>query len=196
MREISVPAMLGETGVDMSKFPTHGNLISWAHVCARNDESAGEVLSRRTLKGAAWIKTLMTQATWAASRKKDSYLRAQYLRLCRTTGDRKKAIIAVAASMLTIAYYPGPVSARGCNRRARGTHAAECPDADAILPEHAQEDEHERDTVRCAAYGEDPIGKPLRQEDVGHGAAPCAQALRENRQGTRPARRRQDDALE
>ena len=105
MSEISVPALLGEIGVDMSKFPTDAHLISWAHLCARNDESAGKVLSRRTLKGAAWIKTLMTQAAWAATRKKDSYLRAQYLRLCRTTGDRKKAIVAVAASMLTIAYH-------------------------------------------------------------------------------------------
>jgi len=105
MSQISVPALLGEIGVDMSKFPRDANLISWAHLCPRHDESAGKVLSRRTLKGAAWIKTLMTQAAWAASRKKDSYLRAQYLRLCRTTGDRKKAIVAVASTMLKIAYH-------------------------------------------------------------------------------------------
>lgn len=104
MSDVSVPALLGEIGVDMSKFPTHSHLVSWARLSPRNDESAGKVQSRRILKGAAWIKTLMSQAAWAASRKKDSYLRAQFLRLSHTA-DKKKAVIAVAASILTIAYH-------------------------------------------------------------------------------------------
>ena len=44
------------------------------------------------------------QAAWAASRKKDGYLRAQFLRLKSRRGP-KKAILAVAASMLTAAYH-------------------------------------------------------------------------------------------
>jgi transposase len=104
MSDVSTPALLAEIGIDMSKFPRHGHLISWARICPRNDESAGKIQSRRTLKGSRWIKALMTQAAWAASRKKDSYYRAQFLRLCRTT-DKKRAIVAVAASMLTAIYY-------------------------------------------------------------------------------------------
>lgn len=102
---VSIPMLLGEIGVDMTKFPTHGNLLSWAHLCSRNDESAGKVISRRTLKGAPWIKTLMNQVAWTAVRTKDSYFRAQFYRLCRTTGDRRKAITAVAASILTVVYH-------------------------------------------------------------------------------------------
>jgi transposase len=102
--DVSIPALLGEIGVDMRRFPTHGHLLSWARLCSRNDESAGKVLSRRTLKGAAWIKTLMTQVAWTAVRTKNSYFRAQFLRLCRTAG-KKKAIVAVAASILTVVYY-------------------------------------------------------------------------------------------
>jgi len=103
--EVSIPALLGEIGVDMTKFPTPGNLISWACLCSRNDESAGKVRSRRTLKGAVWIKTLMIQVAWTAVRTKNSYFRAQFYRLCRTTGDRRKAIVAVAASILTVVYH-------------------------------------------------------------------------------------------
>jgi transposase len=44
------------------------------------------------------------QYAWAASRKKESYLRAQYYRLKARRGG-KKAVVAVAASMLTAAYY-------------------------------------------------------------------------------------------
>src|SRR6267378_3598154 len=81
LSQVSVPALLGEIGVDMSQFKTHGHLVSWARLCPRLDESAGKVHSTRTLKGAAWTKTLLTQAAWAAARAKNSYLHAQFLRL-------------------------------------------------------------------------------------------------------------------
>lgn len=102
--EVSIPALLGEIGVDMTTFPTAASIRSWARLCPRNDESAGKVLSRRTLKGGAWVKTLMIQVAWTAVRTKDSYFRAQFLRLSRTAG-KKKAIVAVAASILTVVYH-------------------------------------------------------------------------------------------
>ena len=104
LSKVSAPAILGEIGVDMSRFKTHRHLVSWARLCPRLDESAGKVHSTRTLKGAAWTKTLLTQAAWAAAKTKDSYLHAQFLRL-RARRGAKKAIVAVAASILTAVYY-------------------------------------------------------------------------------------------
>jgi transposase len=104
LSHVNVPAVLGEIGVDMTRFKTHRHLVSWARLCPRLDESAGKVHSTRTMKGAVWIKGLMIQAAWAAIRNKDSYLHAQYLRLRARRGG-KKAIVAVAASILTIVYY-------------------------------------------------------------------------------------------
>lgn len=104
LSEIGVPALLAEIGVDMTKFKTHGHLLSWARICPRLDQSAGKVHSTRTQKGAVWVKTLLIQAAWAAIKTKDSYLRAQFLRL-RARRGAKKAIGAVAASILTAAYY-------------------------------------------------------------------------------------------
>jgi transposase len=104
LSKVSAPALLGEIGVDMSRFKTHRHLVSWARLCPRLDESAGKVHSTRTLKGAAWTKTLLTQAAWAAAKTKDSYLHAQFLRL-RARRGAKKAIVAVAASILTAVYY-------------------------------------------------------------------------------------------
>ena len=46
----------------------------------------------------------MIQGAWAATRKKESYLHAQFVRLKSRRGP-KKAIVAVAASMLTAAYF-------------------------------------------------------------------------------------------
>jgi hypothetical protein len=45
----------------------------------------------------------LVNAAWSATRKKDCYLRAQFLRLKSRRGP-KKAILAVASSMLTAAY--------------------------------------------------------------------------------------------
>lgn len=104
LSDIGVPALLGEIGVDMTKFKTHRHILSWARICPRLDQSAGKVHSTRTPKGAVWLKTLLIQAAWAAIKTKDSYLRAQFLRL-RARRGAKKAIGAVAASILTAAYY-------------------------------------------------------------------------------------------
>jgi transposase len=104
LSEVGVPGLLAEIGVDMTKFKTHRHIVSWARVCPRLDESAGKIHSRRTQRGAVWIKTLLVQAAWAAIRAKNSYLRAQFLRL-RARRGAKKAIMAVAASILVAAYY-------------------------------------------------------------------------------------------
>jgi len=95
--------LVAEIGTDMSRFKTPGHLVSWAGLCPRLDQSAGKPRSTRTRHG-HWLKTTLVQAAWAAVRKKDNYLHAQYLRIKRRRGA-KKAIIAVAASMLTAAYH-------------------------------------------------------------------------------------------
>jgi hypothetical protein len=102
--ELSARVILAEIGRDMSRFATAGQLISWAGLCPRNDESAGKRRSSRMRKGAPWLKTTLIQCAWAAARKKGSYLQAQFHRLRARRGG-KKAIGAVAASMLTAAYH-------------------------------------------------------------------------------------------
>lgn len=96
--------ILAELGTDMSRFPAVACLISWAGLCPQMNESAGKRKSTRIRKGAPWLKTMLVQAAWGAIRTKDSYLRAQYLRLKARRGP-KKAIIAVAASILKAAYF-------------------------------------------------------------------------------------------
>ena len=100
---MAAQAIIGEIGVDMSRFPTHQHWVSWACLCPRLDESAGRRKSTRTRVGGGWLKTLLIQTAWTTIRGKDTYYRAQFLRLKSRRGPQK-AIVAVAASMLTAMY--------------------------------------------------------------------------------------------
>jgi transposase len=103
--DLAAQVIVSEIGTDMTRFPTAGHLVSWAGLCPRNDESAGKRRSTRLRHGAPWLKTMLVQCAWAAAtRKKDGYLRAQYLRI-RARRGVKKAIVAVAASILSAAYH-------------------------------------------------------------------------------------------
>jgi transposase len=96
--------VLAELGADMSPFPTHRNLSAWAGMCPGNEESAGKRRKRRITPGNRWLKRTLVQAAWAASHTKNSYLASQYRRLAGRRG-KKRALVAVAHSILVILYY-------------------------------------------------------------------------------------------
>ena len=102
--DLAAQVIVSEIGTDMGRFPTAGHLVSWAGLCPRNDESAGKRRSNRLRHGAPWLKAALVQCAWAASRKKASYFQAQFQRLRQRRGP-KKAICAVAASMLTAVWH-------------------------------------------------------------------------------------------
>jgi transposase len=96
--------MLAEMGLDMSQFPTAKELVSWAGLAPGNHQSGGKRYASHTTKGNNPLRSIMTQAAWAASRTKETYLKARYHRLAARRG-KKRAIVAVAHAMLVSAWY-------------------------------------------------------------------------------------------
>ena len=95
---------MSEIGPDMSRFPSSGNLASWAAMCPGNNESAGKRFSGKTRKGSKWLRVALVESAQAAAHTKGTYLAAQYARIKGRHGH-KKAIVAVAHSILVIAYH-------------------------------------------------------------------------------------------
>jgi transposase len=96
--------LLAELGPDMGRFPDDGHAASWSGVCPGNHESAGKRRSGKTRKGNRWLRTALVEAARAAIRQRGTYFAAQYRHLVRRRGD-KKAIVAVAHSLLVAAYH-------------------------------------------------------------------------------------------
>lgn len=96
--------IIAEIGLDMDKFPTHKHLASWAGVCPGSNETAGKNKSGRITYGNKYLRSLLVEQGWAASRTKNTYLSSKYKSLVGRRG-KKRAIIAVGHKILIAAYF-------------------------------------------------------------------------------------------
>ena len=96
--------IVSEIGTDMSRFESGNHLAAWAGVAPGNNESAGKRLSGKTRRGNKALGVALNQAAHAVAHMKNTYLSAQYHRLAGRRGQ-KKAIVAVAHSILVISYH-------------------------------------------------------------------------------------------
>jgi transposase len=96
--------LIAELGVDMTRFPTAGHLVSWAKYAPGVSESAGKRKgSGSTGHGNPYLARVLGEAAVAAS-KTDTFLGERYRRIARRRG-KKRAIVAVGRSILVIVWH-------------------------------------------------------------------------------------------
>jgi transposase len=96
--------IIAEIGVDMSRFPTPGHLVSWARFAPGVKESAGKKKGKGTTgHGNPYLARVLGEAA-AAAGKTNTFLGERYRRIARRRGT-KKALVAVGRSILIIVWH-------------------------------------------------------------------------------------------
>ena len=96
-------AIIAEIGLDMTVFGTPGRLVSWAKRCPQTRQSGKKTTSGKAVKGSPWLNGILGEIAASAART-DTFLGERYRRLARRRGKRK-ALAAIARSILVIIYY-------------------------------------------------------------------------------------------
>ena len=93
-------AIIAEIGLDMSRFPAAGHLVSWAKLSPRTIQSGTSSRSGRTGKGNPYLKGILGEAAAAAART-GTFPGERCRRIVKRRG-KLKALVAVARSILVI----------------------------------------------------------------------------------------------
>jgi transposase len=96
-------AIIAEVGLDMTRFPTPGHLVSWAKLSPRTIQSGAKSKAGRTGNGNPYLKAALGEAAASAART-DTFLGERYRRIARRRG-KLKALVAVARSILVIIWH-------------------------------------------------------------------------------------------
>jgi transposase len=95
-------AIIAETGLDMSRFPTAGHLVSWAGLCPRAIQSGPRTRHGKG-QGNTYLRGYLGQAAIGASGTA-TFLGERYARIARRRG-KAKAQVAIARSILVIIWH-------------------------------------------------------------------------------------------
>ncbi|MPM36729.1 IS110 family transposase ISAzo28 [bioreactor metagenome] len=99
--QIAAMTIIAETGGDMSVFESSDKIVGWAGLRPRNDESAGKYKSTATTRGNKYLRSILVQVSWGASRMKGSFFKDKFQRLAMRK-PRKKALVAIARKLLVV----------------------------------------------------------------------------------------------
>ena len=100
---ISSAVIIAETGADMNVFDNSAKLSGWIGLRPKNDESAGKYKSTAITRGNKYLKAMLVQVAWGATRRKGSYFKDKFNRLS-IRKSAKKALIAIARKIAVVAW--------------------------------------------------------------------------------------------
>ncbi len=96
-------AIIAETGLDMTRFPTPAHLVSWAGLCPPTSQSGPRTRHGKTGQGSSYLRGYLGQAATGAART-PTFLGERHQRIARRRG-KAKAQVAIARSILVIIWH-------------------------------------------------------------------------------------------
>jgi len=103
IQKLSALCILSEIGNDMEVFGKASNLVGWAGLRPRNDESAGKIQSRKILHGNRYLRQTLVEISWCAARSNKSFLGRKYYSLSKRMKSQK-ALLSITRKILVIIF--------------------------------------------------------------------------------------------
>jgi transposase len=101
IQKLSAVIIFAELGGNIAMFKTARHFTGWCGLRPKNDESAKKIKSRSITKGNKYLRRILVQTAWAASRTKNCYLKTKFEQLAIRKSS-KKALIAIARKQAVI----------------------------------------------------------------------------------------------
>lgn len=106
VKERAASAIIAETGGDMKAFCKATHLVGWAGLKPRNDESNKKIKSNRTTHGNRFLRQILTEIAWVASRTRNCFFsNFSYVQCTQKRKNKKKIQVAVARKILVAAWH-------------------------------------------------------------------------------------------
>jgi transposase len=103
IQKFSALCILSEIGNDMDAFGKASHLVGWAGLRPRNDESAGKIQSRKTLHGNKYLRQILVEISWVASKSNKTFLGKKHRQLSKRMKSQK-ALLAITRKILVIIF--------------------------------------------------------------------------------------------
>lgn len=106
IKERIATSIIAEVGVDMTMFATATALVSWCGLRPRNEESAGKIKGRKITHGNKYLRSILVECSWAASRTKDSFFnKFSFNQVTVRKKNKMKIQIAIARKILVAIWH-------------------------------------------------------------------------------------------
>ena len=106
VKERAATAIIAETGVDLRMFATAACLVGWCGLKPRNDVSNGRYKSRKVTHGNRYLRQILIEIAWAASRTKNCFFsNFSYVQTTVRKKSRMKITVAIARKILVAIWH-------------------------------------------------------------------------------------------
>lgn len=106
VKERAASAIIAETGADMKPFAKATHLVGWCGLKPRNDISNHKIKSNKTTHGNRFLRQILIEIAWAASRtKKCFFSHFSFVQCTQRHKNKMKIQVAIARKILVAAWH-------------------------------------------------------------------------------------------